>query len=1043
MPTKLHTKYKGIIAWFASNSVAANLLMISIVVGGCTSSFTIDKAIHPDFETNIVQVSVAYLGAAPAEIEQAVVLRIEEALQNINGIKKITSTAREGFAQVQLEVENNFDLNELLDQVKIRVDAISTFPEETEKPIVEEVKFPKDVLWISIYGDMNGKALKSLSHEVRDELIALPEVSVVKVLGDRDYEIAIEVSENTLRKYGLTLNEVAAAIRRSSIDMPGGTIKTAKGDILLKTKGQAYTGLEYAKLVLRTNLDGTRLLLGDIASIKDGFIERENFSRFNGKRALPLRVQYTSEQDVLDIDAAVQRYISEKKKRLPEGVQLDQWGNSVFYLNERLNMMYNNMMAGAVLVFLLLALFLRMGVALWVIVGIPIGFLGALWLMPTWPFPQDINILSLFGFILVLGIVVDDAIIIGESIYSEVMIKGHTLDNVIAGTKRVAIPATFGVLTTIAAFAPMVMVGGQAAPFFEAIAVVVILCLSFSLIESKLILPAHLVHTKIESYDQRTHNLLCKFQHFSTDRLDNFIVNIYKPLLEKAIYNRYTTVSLFIGGLIISIGIVYGGLLKYEFFPNVPNDFIQVHLSMTEGTADVTRNEVLDTLEQAIISVDEDYQRETQGDSIITAVVVFTTSNAGGIILLELTKPEEREIDAFEIEKRWREEVGEIAGVKKLRFFASTNLGGGAKINLQLSGTNFEELKLATEELKQKLSEYDGVFDIYDSYSRGSQEIQLKIKPEAEVLGLTLVNLGRQVRQAFYGEEAQRIQRGRDELKVMVRYPAEERRSVTDLENMRIRTPQGDEVPFSEVAEVKNGTSYRVIKRVGRKRAISIIADVDAEKVATKEVIKEITTEYIPQLLARYQGVRFELEGANLEERRLTKRVGLFFAVSLFLIYGLLAIPLHSYLQPIIIMLVIPFGFIGALAGHILFGYNMSMFSLFGLVALAGVVVNDSLILVDFINKMREQSISVHNSTIQAGMQRFRAIFLTTATTFFGLLPIMFEPSLQAQIVVPMALSLGFGILFGTVITLFMIPALYGILEDLHLVFGSRISAPL
>jgi multidrug efflux pump subunit AcrB len=996
------------------------------------SAFTIQKEVFPNFESNTIRVSVPYLGAAPEEVEEGVVLRVEEAVQDIKGIKKIASTAFEGLGYVNLEIETEYDLSDVLDEVKGRVDAISTFPEQTEKPIIEKLEFERDVIWISVYGDMDPRARKNIANEIRDELLAIKDISVVNILGDRDYEIAIEVSEETLRKYGLTMDEVASAIRASSMDMPGGTIKSDVGDILLKTKGQMYTGQEFSNIALRSSADGTRLLLGDIATITDGFVETEEFSRFNGKPSLSIRVQSTGDQNVLNIDKAVEKYLAQKKATLPPGILIDSWGSSAFYLKARLSMMLSNLTLGAMLVFLILTVFLRLRVALWVIVGIPVSFLGALWLLPLTPFPVNINLLSLFGFILVLGIVVDDAIIIGESIYTNITRHGHTLDNVIQGANKVAMPATFGVLTTIAAFLPMLFIGGQTGPFFETIGMVVILCLTFSLIESKLVLPAHLSRIKFVPDDERSDNYFTRFQSSVSRGLERFIKNSYSPLLRKAIDNRYTTASIFLAGLILTVGMIMGGLIKFEFFPNVPSDFIQGDITMHEGSPASTRNEALASLKEAISAVESDYLKENPEESkILEYVLEFTGGDLGGTIFIELTKAEYRQIDAYEVEKRWRAKVGEIAGAKELRFFASTNSGGGAKINFQFSGNNFDQMNNAAKELEARLSEYEGVFDIRNSFSAGTQEIQLKIKPKAELLGLSMANLGRQVRQAFYGEEVQRIQRGRDELKIMVRYPRTERHSIADLENMRIRTPNGDEVPFLDVADVSIDSSPAMVSRVDRERTITVTADLDPLKANSGEVIGEIQKDFMPPLLQRYPGVRYSLGGSSQEEEELQVRIGIFFGIALFLIYGLLAIPLHSYLQPIVIMIVIPFGFIGAVIGHVLFGQSINMMSMFGMVALAGVVINDGLILLDFVNKGRDEGLSIEGSLALAGERRFRAILLTTLTTFFGLLPIIFETSLQAQFVIPMAISLAFGILFGTVITLFLVPSLYMVLNDM------------
>ncbi len=707
--------------------------------------------------------------------------------------------------------------------------------------------------------------------------------------------------------------------------------------------------------------------------------------------------------------------------------------------------MTKNMWQGALLVFLVLSLFLRMKVAGWVIIGIPITFLGALFLMPHGPWPVTINMISLFGFIIVLGIVVDDAIIIGESIYTKIRADGHTIDNVVKGARRVAVPATFGVLTTIAAFAPMLFVGGVVGPFFEALSMVVVLCLAFSLVESKLILPAHLVHANIKPIDEddlfhpqrhigffeRVPRFFLKIQRRVQHGLHRVIYDYYKPALEKAIDNRGLTVALFLGVLIVTIGLVNSKLVRIVMFPEVPGDFIRMELEMESGTAPAVRNAALDTIEQAVLQLNEEYVAENPDlDPMISHIGSFTTSDTGAVAWTELPMVADRPMRIDDITGVWRERVGEIPGVKELTFTDGQHFGGGPPLSFRLSGENFEVLGRASAELEEKLAEFEGVFDIRNSARSGGQEIKLSIKPEAEALGLTIASLGRQVRQAFYGEEAQRIQRGKDELKVMVRYPLEDRRSIADLENMRIRTPDGDEVPFESVAEVSFGTSFSSITRLNRARTVTVSGDIDPEVVEPGEVIQEISDEFVPQLLSRYPGVSYGLEGASQEEQDFIANLTVASIAALFLIYALIAIPLHSYTQPLVIMSVIPFGLIGAVIGHVVMGKAFSMFSLFGLVALAGVVVNDSLIMVDFINKARQAGVPLKQAVIDSGTQRFRAIVLTSFTTAAGLMPIMLERSVQAQYMIPMAISLSFGILFATAITLFLVPSLYMLQAD-------------
>lgn len=1031
---------KGLIAWFAANHVAANLLMFFIIVAGLISAFTIRKQTTPEFELNWIQVQVPYLGAAPQEVEEGVVIKVEEAVQDIQGITEIRSRSQEGNGSITIEVSQDVDINEVLTEVKTRVDAISTFPALAEKPVIYKVEADTPVIFVAIHGNLDDYSRKLIAQEVRDDLLSMPEISQVDFYGDRAFEISIEVSEHTLREYDLTMSEVSQAIRRSSVDMPGGTIKTEGGDILLRTEGQVYTGRQYADLVLRTNPDGKRLLLGDIANINDGFVETEGFGRFDGEPTATLNVLANGQQNELKTAAAVKSYVEEKRKTLPPGVEMDLWVDRSHYLTGRLDMMLKNMWQGALLVFLVLSLFLRMKVAGWVIIGIPVAFLGTLFLMPFGPWPVTINMISLFGFIIVLGIVVDDAIIIGESVYTKIRADGHTIDNVVLGAQKVALPATFGVLTTIAAFAPMLFIGGVVGPFFEAMGMVVILCLMFSLIESKLILPAHLVHANIKPIDEddlfnpQRHigklesisRFFQKIQRYTQHGLHRLIDNRYRPLLLRSINNPGLTVTIFVGVLILTGGLLGSGLVRVVLFPEVPGDFIRMDLQMESGSAPEARNAALDRVERAILDLNEEYVAENPDlPAMISHIGSFSQGDTGAVAWVELPMVTGRPLQVSEITKLWRERVGEIPGVKELTFEDGDNFGGGAPLSFRLSGDNYSALERAAEELEDHLASYAGVFDIRNSSDTGAQEIKLAIKPEAEALGLSMDSLGRQVRQAFYGEEAQRIQRGKDELRVMVRYPVEDRRSIADLENMRIRTPSGEEVPFESVAEVSFGKSYSSIARLNRARTITVSADIDPEIVEPGKIASEISDEYIPQLLSRHSGVTYGLEGSSLEEQEFVHNISIASIAALFLIYALIAIPLKSYGQPLVIMAVIPFGIVGAVIGHIIMGKAVSMFSLFGLIALAGVVVNDSLIMVDFINSARRAGVPILQAVVDSGTQRFRAIVLTSFTTAAGLMPIMLESSVQAQYVIPMAISMSFGILFATFITLFLVPALY------------------
>ena len=1025
-----HGPYAGLIGWFARNAVAANLLMVILLAGGLYNVFTIKKEIQPRIETNYVNIIVPFLGATPLDAEEGVVIKIEEAIQDIEGIEEIISTAGRGFGRVSIEVHADYEVTEVMDEIKNRVDAISTFPDNTEKPVISRTQFQQQVVMVTVFGDVNERTLKEYAKQVRNEIVTLPGVTRAEILGSRPYEVSIEVSEFTLQEYGMTLDEVAQAIRRGSLDLSAGAIRSDAGDILVRTKGQAYVGRDFEDIVVRTNPDGTRVLLKDIAFIRDEFVETDRFAQYNGKSAITIRVMSVGNQSELDISARVHEYVDQKVADLPDKVGMAAWADVSYYLKGRLDMMIKNMIMGAALVFLTLALFLRLKLAFWVMVGLPIAFMGTFFLMPT--VDVTVNMLSLFGLILVLGIVVDDAIVIGESAYTNMRAKGHSVDNIVEGVLRVAVPATFGVLTTIAAFLPILLVTGISGQFFAAIGWVVILCLTFSLVESKLILPAHLAHMKVKHYEKDTHNQFVRFQRFFSEGLHHVVDNHYAPFLRKALEHRYLTFSVFISMLILSIGLLAGGILRFVFFPDMTSDFLQVELQMTEGTPSEKTHDALRRIQDALWTVDRQVSAEqgVESGAVVTSVMAFATGDTSGQIITELVKENEDVITGPEVLRRWREEVGTIPGVKTLGFEGATGPGGGAAISLQLIGSNIEEVGRAASELESRIRQYEGVYDVRNSFERGLPEIKLNIKPEAEVLGLTLVDLARQVRAGFYGEEVQRVQRGQDEVKVMVRFPRDERDSVGYLDNMRIRTPNGGQVPFHAVAEVELSESPTTIQRFDRERAVQVSAEVDKEHYEPGKITADILNKELPEVLAGHPGVRHRLSGASRSQQEVQHDLvkGALFA--LFLIYALMAIPLRSYAQPLIIMSVIPFGTIGALLGHLLLNIPVSMLSFFGIIALAGVVVNDSLILVDFVNRERRMGVPLAQAVTDAARKRFRAILLTSLTTFFGLIPIVLETSLQAKIVIPMAASLAFGILFATVITLFLIPSLYIILDD-------------
>ncbi|NKC00197.1 MAG: MMPL family transporter [Pseudomonadales bacterium] len=1013
----------GLIGWFASNHVAANLLAIFVVMGGLYAVFTLKKESFPPFNFDMITVAVPYPGAGPEEIEEGIVVKIEEAIKDIEGIREYRGVAYEGNGQVIIEVRNGFEIGDVTDEVKLSVDGVNTFPLDAERPIISKQEFRKGALNVQLAGDLDEATMKSLAEDIREEIAALPEVSTVELWGSRPYEIAVEIPELTLREYGLTFSEVAAVIRQWSVDLPGGSIRTDSGDIRLRALGQAYRGDEFERIVLLTNPDGTRVRLGDIATITDGFSEVESYAFFDGRPSLGINVSSTENESEIEISRAVRAYVDQRNQSLPKEVQLTVWADSTYYLEGRMDMLLDNMVMGAILVFVILGLFLHIKLAAWVIVGLPVAFLGAMMMLPL--VGVTINIMSLFAFIVVLGIVVDDAIIIAEAAYTETEEKGYTLPNIVAGAQRVAVPATFGVLTTIMAFAPQLFVTGPTQNINAAMGWVVIFCLLFSLVESKLILPSHLAMMS------SSHGKKKGVTDWVDRQLKRFISEIYKPLLTRAIEFRYATVALFLAMIIVSTGLVGGGMVRLVFFPEMENDYVSGSLELQEGVPESMAVGIITRMDEALREVNADLKTELGIDhDIIEHVFAYVRNGTMGRFQVELVK-EDRPVTPKDVENRWREKVGEVAGTKELRFSSSEHMGGGPPIALKLQGKNYDLTEAAATELQAYLRGVDGLYEVEMSANSGPEEIKLRIKPEAEALGITLSDLGRQVRESFYGAEAQRVQRGDSDLRVMVRFPKSERGSVGNLESMWIRLPDGRELPFSAVAEFEMQPGFSAIRRLDGNRTVTVSANADLAVVEPARIADDLLANYIPQLLQSYPGVSVDLDGSSMEERLGMQEAWYAFIAALFGIYVLMAIPLRSYLQPLIIMSVIPFGIVGAVVGHWVLGIAVSSLSLIGIIALSGVVVNDSLILVDHVNKKVEAGMDATSAAIDGGGARFRPILLTSLTTFFGLLPILSETSMQAQMVVPMATSLAFGILFATVITLVLVPCLYKILGDI------------
>ena len=1036
----------GGIAWLARNPVAANLLMVLIVAAGLMASTEIVDEAFPQADLDVIGIDVPFLGAAPEDVEAGVVLRVEEAIENIQGVRRIQSTASPGSASVQLELELGADAQRVLDEVTAAVQAITTFPAATEEPTIRKPIVRNQVLVIAISGAVDIGALRSIAEQVRDELLTLPEVSQVDVAGVPPYEISIEVSEAALRTHQLTFDDVAHAVRRSSIDIPGGAVRSQRGDVLLRTIGQAYRGAEYEDLVLLARPDGTRLLLGDVATVVDGFAETEQLARFDRTPAVMLYVFRPGSQSTTETSAAVHAYIDRLRPRLPDSIALTIWQDQSLAIDDRLAIMLRNGTAGLVLVLVVLTLFLEVRLAIWVSLGIPIAFLGAIALMPG--LGVSVNMVSSFAFLLVLGIVVDDAIIVGENIHRHQRAEGNRLRGAVEGVREICRPVIFAVLTTVAAFLPLLFVPGLAGDMFGVIPLVVVPCLLFSLLESLGILPAHLAHAR----RRRAAGPWSRFQRRIADGLVWVARSVYEPMLEAALRWRYVTAAIGIAALMLSGAVVLSGRLALRFFPSVESEFITVVVTMPLGTPIEATLQAVEKFEAGASRLRARLEEETGMDHFRHVATIVgdqplaqgsaspmgrtgNSANAPHLaeVTVELASPEYRSYTSEELGMLWREHTGPVPEADSVGLIASL-MSTSESVDVELAGQDIEALRSAAAALAGRLAEYAGVYEIADSFRTTRAEMRLDIRPAAETLGLRRQDLGHQVRQAFYGEEAQRIQRGRDDVRVMVRYPRDDRRSLGNLENMRIRTPDGGQVPFGQVARLEAARGLTSIARVDGNRTVDVTASVDPRVSSASEIAADVRARILPDVLADFPGVHYSFEGGQAEQRDTMEALATGFVLALLAIFGLLAIPLRSYVQPVIVMGAIPFAFVGALGGHLLLGIALSFTSVFGLVALTGVVVNDSLLMVDFINRARARPSggSLAQAIREAGGRRFRPILLTSVTTFVGLGPMMLDRSLQASLFVPMAASLAFGVLFATLVTLFLVPTSYLILDDLQ-----------
>ena len=1024
---------KGWVAWFAGNPVAANLLMALILVAGVMTALNLRVEAFPPLPPNSVSVNVAYSSGSAKSSEEGVTIKIEEALQGVPGIKKISSTSDGSGSYVTVERSSGYDLNKLYRDVKNRVDGIATLPERAEKPVISREIYLEDAVSIHLYGTADQDALQETARNLRDQLLANPAIERINTNGRQTPEITIQVDEQQLQALGLTLSEIAQRVGASSLTEAGGELFSKDGSLVVKADQQRYRLREFEAILIKETADGQRLTLGDVAQVRDGYEQSAVMSRFNGERAIWLDVKMYNTSDIMQISEQVQKEVMGFRSRLPDNIQVEVWNDQSHYIANRLTLLLDNSLMGILLVMFLLALFLNVRLAFWVGAGLPVIFAGAMLLMGPIFSNLSLNELTTFGFIIALGIVVDDAVVVGESIYSEREKRGATLQSTIRGAQRVTVPTVFGVLTTVVAFMALVLVEGEMGKIFSFFAYAAAFCLIFSLIESKLILPAHLAHLKMDSGQSRNPiSAGWGWLQANVHRgLSYFTRKVYRPFIHRMLKLRYATVIIAIALFIVVIGMVPSGKIRAVFFPDIPSNFITVEMTLEDQAGYGLVQAQAIEVEAIAARVNEALQAEYQLQQPPIPQLMTLTTETGATIIAGLSPRDARPFGTQAVADRWQEQIGPLEGVRKLKFITSWE--GEADISIELRAQDAETLKAAGKQVREALAQYSGVSGIQNSMKAGQAQIDLKLRPEGQAMGLTTAMLAQQIQQAYQGYEVQRIQRGRDEVKVKVRYPDEQRQRIDDLNNARVRTADGRVVPLSTVAELSSRYVATEIERIDRSRVAVITADLDKSVASPGEILASLDAELFGQLKLDYRDLKIHLGGEAQEEAETTNSLKGAFIVALIAIYALLAIPLKSYVQPLLIMTAIPFGIIGALLGHWLHDVPLSILSMFGILALSGVVVNDSLLLISRYNESRADGRPVKLALVDAGCSRMRAIILTSVTTYAGLVPLIWETAENAQFLIPAAIAMGYGILFATLITLVLIPALLLISEDLNI----------
>ncbi|MBW2216491.1 MAG: efflux RND transporter permease subunit [Deltaproteobacteria bacterium] len=1034
---------KKILVSFAGNTVFANIALVLIFLAGGISTLSMIRENFPEFSLDMIKISVPYPGADPEEVEEGISRKIEEAIESIEGIKLYTTYSNENVGTSIIEVKEDYDVSVVLDKVRTEVDAISTFPVDAEKPVINELILKDPVVMLFISGNMSEKRIKEWSERIKDEIQQLPEISQVAIFGDRGYEIGIEVSEKRLREYGLSFADVSNAVRRSSLNLAGGTIRTEGEDIRLRTLGRKYTAEELSSIVVMATPQGEIITLDRIAHIDDGFTEDPISAVINGETSLLIIVQKTQEEDALRISEAVGQYVSKKKMQLPEGANLNILYDNTDMLRSRIDLLLRNGTIGLSIVFILLWIFLNARLSFWAGMGIPISIAGALAIL--WAIGGTINMISLFGLIMVLGIVVDDAIVVGEAIYVHRKLGKPPVRAAVDGVSEVGMPVVAAVITTIVAFIPLFYVGGIMGKFISILPVVVIACLAISLLECLLLLPAHLSHLPDPNAENQNSNRITRrlelLHQYTSSGMEWFVENVYKPFLSKILYWRYISFCVAISILLLTVGLIKGGVLKFEVFPEVDGFIITSTIEFPNGTpADVTRA-AIEQVDAALLRL-ADKTETLSGDPMIknrlslggqTLDQIPSFGPNVGAVQGILIDSERRGVHTKDLMVAWEKEIGPIPGIKALTFSGLETGPPGSPIEVWLQGMNMDDILAATNDLMKRLHRFDGVYQIRSDFSPGKNEIRFTLKPEARTLGLTVDDLARQIYTGYYGNEVIRLQRGRDDVRVRVRYTADERNRISDLDNVRIRTLSGHEVPLMSVANITFAPGYSTITRTNGMRRVMVSAGVDTNKANANEIFSELSAGFFQQLEKKYPGLHVAAQGEQKKMRESLGSLVVGFPLAVLGIFIIIATMFRSYVQPFVIMFTVPFGIIGAVLGHLLLGYDLSIMSIFGMVALTGVVVNDAIVLIERINENIAEGQPFFDAIISGGGRRFRAIFLTTLSTVGGLMPLIIETDLQARFLIPMALSIAAGVAFATVLTLVLIPSLLAILNDFRL----------